>query len=114
MHQNRSLLMLLSLLGLACSSWMARPSELASADGWLFSIAWSSLAWCVLCWGAIRWRSLASIAAGLITVAVLDVASFSVASDPLMLAAKPLWQLPALGLAAGIEYALRIKEGTDG
>lgn len=113
MNLKRAALMALSLAGLVGSSWMARPEELSNVDGWLFAVGWTSLAWCVLCWGSVRWRSHARVAAGLIAVAALDVAFFAFANDPLMLTAKPLWQLPALGLAIGIEYMLRTMERSD-
>ncbi len=113
MNLKRAALMALSLAGLVGSSWMARPEELASVDGWLFAVGWTSLAWCILFWGSMRWRSHARVAAGLIAVTALDVALFAFSNDPLMLAAKPLWQLPALGLAIGIDYMLRTTEGSD-
>jgi|SRR6185369_4995895 len=105
MKRVRAALLILSLVGLGASTWLAQPAEFSDLGGWAYASMWSSLAWVVLCWLSVRWGSAATAVGGLMAVTLLELSLFAFSPDPLMLAAKPVWELIALLTGAFIPAA---------
>ena len=107
------MLLILALLGLATSTWLARPAELHNLLGWTFASAWSSLAWCAVCWLSFRWHPVGDAVGGLFAVGLVEASLFTLSAEPLMLAVKPVWELFALGLALGLPATFRSLRALD-
>jgi hypothetical protein len=107
MKRVRAALLVLSLVGLGASTWLARPADFSDLGGWAFASMWSSLAWIVLCWVSVRWGSAATALGGLVAVILIEFSLFAFSPDPLMLAVKPVWELIALLTGAFIPAAAR-------
>ncbi len=106
MSRVRLLVLSLALLGLVFSSWSARPSDSFNADGWFFAVLWSSLAWCLsvaLCLLPARGAKPWGAAGAFLALAASELLIFAFALDPLLLAVKPIYQVPLLlvGVAIG-------------
>jgi hypothetical protein len=94
MSRARFVILSLSIVGLAFSSWHARPSDLGSLNGWVFACLWSSLAWCLLCGATVRLLSIPVAIGALFALGGSELLLFALSADPLLLAVKPIYQIP--------------------
>jgi hypothetical protein len=97
MNRARTFILILTVIGLAFSSWQARPASSYSLSGWSFSVFWSSLAWCllvILSTLAAHPARLHLAVGGFIALGASELLVFAFARDPLLLAIKPAYQVP--------------------
>jgi hypothetical protein len=103
---RRHLLLVVSEIGLALSIWAARPANKSDIDGWLFALAWPSMAWwalLVLTLFTFRARWQFALLGALTIVAALEIVLLIYSIDPLMLAVKPIYQVP-LAVVGGFVF----------
>ena len=102
------LLLVLSVIGVGVSMWSARPLELLRSAGWVFA-AVSSLAWwfaLALAGFAVRSRKSGGAAGAAVALGGSELLLFAFSPDPLVLAVKPVYQVPLLlvGAAVGASF----------
>jgi hypothetical protein len=84
----------LAVLGLAVSVWSARPAHVGDVAGWKAAVLWASFGW-ILILALVPRAPVAAIVGGLLIAAAVEVLIL-VIDDPLLIVAKPMYQLPAL------------------
>lgn len=95
-----------AIMGVMFSTWTARPIDASALGVWTFALLWSSLGWCILVVLSLLSFRAISIRAPLGALAVLllsEVVLLALGQDPLLLAVKPLYQVP--GVVIGAVYA---------
>ena len=92
--------------GLALAAWSARPAELGSLLGWLFAIAWVSAAWTLLLAASVAWVPLGATVGALVTLAGSELLFHGASSDALLLAVKPIYQVPIALVGGAIGHGL--------
>ena len=108
MKRARTVLAILSAIGLSISVFAARPSRVTNFEGWGFAILWVSAAWClvliVLLLLDARRISIAAATGSLLALCVSELILCLWLTDPMVLAVKPIYQLPIATIGAAIGY----------
>ena len=95
MPRSRGVLTLIAVAGLAASTWDARPADLTHLPGWRTAVLWASAAWMLLLAVIVPWLPVSGVVAALLMAGVVELIVLFV-DDPMLSAAKPVYQVPAL------------------
>ena len=106
MPRGRLILAVLVAAGLVLTAWTARPYDLASPLGWLFTFGWASAAWTILLVATVAGAPLASVAGALVALVGSELVFGGAHSDGFLLAVKPMYQLPILLIGAAVGHGL--------
>ena len=93
--RSRLALAAIALAGLAASAWDARPADLTHVPGWRTAVLWASAAWMLMIAVIVPWLPVSGVIAALLMACVVELIVLFV-DDPMLSAAKPIYQVPAL------------------
>ena len=96
-------LIALVIAGLATSSWIARPSAMASLAGWLLAVVWVSAAWLLLFVACLARLPFPPAIGALVALGASEFLFRNAYGDGFFFAVKPMYQLPValVGVALG-------------
>jgi hypothetical protein len=101
MISRRAAFVAAAFAGLVFSIGSARPVDPTHLAGWRSAVLWSSLGWLVMLGGIVPWAPLSGVLAALVMAGAVEVMVVFL-HDPLVTAAKPIYQVPPLLVCAYI------------
>jgi hypothetical protein len=112
MGRARIVILSLALIGLAVSTWSARPDEATSLSGWGFASVWASVAWVVLCILVGRSLPIPAAIGALIALAGCEIfiQSRGIGIDGFFFAIKPVYEF-LVGVVGAFAATLFVRMG---